>query len=82
MHVMGMIGQIVRSYRGWLAPRVKVDHRVKHLAITHQTFQKFEKSQMTPDVPELLLGVMTRDGAAGFFAAIDMAVPFCGGINL
>ncbi|MGA0952448.1 MAG: hypothetical protein ACO3SW_08665 [Candidatus Puniceispirillaceae bacterium] len=47
---------------------------------------------MTPDVPELVSGVVAGvdvagvdvagDGAAGVFAGVDAAVPFCGGTNL
>ena len=42
---------------------------------------------MTPDVPELVSGVVAGvdvagDGAAGVFAGVDTAVPFCGGTNL
>ena len=67
-----------------------------HMAIACQTDQKFEKFQMTPDVPELVSGVVAGvdvagdgaagavagDGAAGVFAGVDTAVPFCGGTNL
>jgi len=66
------------------------------MAIACQTDQKFEKFQMTPDVPELVSGVVAGvdvagDGAAGdgvagvfagVFAGVDAAVPFCGGTNL
>lgn len=58
-----------------------------HMAIACQTDQKFEKFQMTPDVPELVSRVVAGvdvagDGAAGVFAGVDTAVPFCGGTNL
>ena len=62
-----------------------------HMAIACQTDQKFEKFQMTPNVPELVSGVVAGvdvaaavagDGAAGVFAGVDTAVPFCGGTNL
>ena len=63
-----------------------------HMAIACQTDQKFEKFQMTPDVPELVSGVVAGvdvagdgaagDGVAGVFAGVDAAVPFCGGTNL
>ena len=58
------------------------------MAIACQTDQKFEKFQMTPDVPELVSGVVAGvdvagDGASGDgVAGIDAAVPFCGGTNL
>jgi len=61
------------------------------MAIACQTDQRFEKFQMTPDVPELVSGVVAGDGAAGdgvarvfagVFAGVDAAVPFCGGTNL
>ena len=63
------------------------------MAIACQTDQKFEKVQMTPDVPELVSGVVAGvdvagvdvagDGASGDgVAGIDAAVPFCGGTNL
>jgi hypothetical protein len=68
-----------------------------HMAIACQTDQKFEKFQMTPDVSELVSGVVagdgvagdgvagdgaSGDGVAGVFAGVDAAVPFCGGTNL
>jgi hypothetical protein len=58
-----------------------------HMAIACQTDQKFEKFQMTPDVSELVSGVvagvnMAGNGVAGVFAGGDAAVPFCGGTNI
>ena len=63
-----------------------------HMAIACQTDQKFEKFHMTPDVSELVSGVVAGvdmagdgvagDGVAGVFAGVDAAVPFCGGTNL
>jgi len=58
-----------------------------HMAIACQTDQKFEKFQMTPDVPELVSGVVAGvdvagGGVAGVFAGVDAGAPFCGGTNL
>ena len=64
--------------------------------ITLQIDQKFEKFQIMPGALEFCSGVVSRLGAAGddvaevvvaefiagFVAATDAAVPFCGGINL
>ena len=53
------------------------------MAIACQTDQKFEKFQMTPDVPELVSGVVAGVDVAGDgTAGVDAAVPFCGGTNL
>ena len=64
--------------------------------ITLQIDQKFEKFQIMPEALEFFSDVVSRLGAAGddiagivvaefiagFVAATDAAVSFCGGINL